>query len=423
MEENTKLPFIYDFARSFGRRVMGQPGWATVAVNGKYGIIDLKGKYIVPPNYDFASEINNGYFMVQKDAKWGVFNEFSKLVIPLEYDYIYPQVSLVKTIAAVKNKKWGVLKADNSILVPFEYDLIAPDYYGYGDYNAYKDGGSMKINPDGKIVKKGEEEFKYNSDFKFKITSLDNVGVGLKTKGGEVLLPNEYDDIDESKNNLPYYEVSKDDKVGLYKANSREWILPMKHDGLFMANETILCAETYVDDEKSTYQYLDLKGKPLFDVVYDEASYFNFTSQNFAVVKKGKYYGVIDQNGKIILPFDLLEKPDFNLQNFLIIHKTTGFGVLRSDLSTIVPALYAQTTYSYEGKQTNPFADWRNEDYFIVLDNKSITHGILKKDGTFALPLGKYSLSIIWADRKKKVKQYFANVEDKEGKRGLWNVN
>lgn len=421
----TILPFLYDHAESFGRRLEGQPGWATVAINGRYGIIDLKGKIIIPAIYDYADEINSGFFMVQKDGMWGVYDETGKITVPVTYDYIYPQVSMVKTMAAVKGKKWGVIKADNTVVVPFEYALITTDFYGRGNFTGYKNDGSVLIDPDGKVFNKTEEAFVYSDDLKYKLTNVKEEQYGLRNKKNEVLLPTEYRTVRQLELNFPYFEVAKDDESGLFNADTKEWILPFEFESIYMADKNTFFSSTYVSDEKSTYKYYDLRGKQLFNKEFDEADAFSFTPNNYALVKQGKYWGAIDKTGKTVLPFDLLEKPVFGYDKNIVISKSSGFGVLDEKLSVIIPPKYVATTRNGDLKADNPFNNWKDEKYFVVIEVGNTGHGIIKKDGTMAVQFGKYERisSLLYKVQLGKDKYYLAEVEVAGDKKGVLNIN
>lgn len=422
--EKSIIPFQFDYAESFGRRKVGDPGWATVAIKGQYGIIDQKGKFIIPAIYDFASEINNGFFMVQKNGLWGVIDKTGKITVPVSYDYIYPQVSVVKTMAAVKNKNWGVIKVDNTVLVPFEYGLITAEYYGTGEYTAYKAGGSVKINPDGKIFNKTDETFVYTVDLKYKLTNTSDRKFGLKNTKNEVILPTEYFRVRQLEEDYPYFEVIKDENSGLFNAATKEWILPFEFESIYMADKDILMASTYVTDEKSSYKYYDLKGKSLFNKTFDEADAFSFSLHKYALVMQGKYWGAIDKTGKTVLPFDLVEKPDFGFEKQVIIHKSSGFGVLNDNLGVVLPAKYMSTTLNGDFKIDNPFREWKNDPFFIVMEVGGNTqHGIIKKDGTMAVPFGKYERTdLLYNIDIDNVKNYYTQITIGD-KVGVLNVS
>jgi hypothetical protein len=47
-------------------------GYASVKMDGKYGLIDNTGNVIVPIEYDTEVRFHEGLAVVRKDGKWGV---------------------------------------------------------------------------------------------------------------------------------------------------------------------------------------------------------------------------------------------------------------------------------------------------------------------------------------------------------------
>jgi hypothetical protein len=53
-----------------------------------YGYIDKKGKYVISPQFDDASDFHNGYARIKVGNKWGIINKKGKFVISPTYDYL-----------------------------------------------------------------------------------------------------------------------------------------------------------------------------------------------------------------------------------------------------------------------------------------------------------------------------------------------
>lgn len=41
---------------------------------GKYGVIDVKGNYLIPAVYDTMDDLFNGWYEVSKGGRWGYVN-------------------------------------------------------------------------------------------------------------------------------------------------------------------------------------------------------------------------------------------------------------------------------------------------------------------------------------------------------------
>lgn len=61
-------------------------GTIVVAKNGKYGVIDTKGKTVVPLKYEELNDFSEGMASFRKGEKWGFIDKTGKEVIPAIYD-------------------------------------------------------------------------------------------------------------------------------------------------------------------------------------------------------------------------------------------------------------------------------------------------------------------------------------------------
>jgi hypothetical protein len=105
--------------------------------NGRYGLVDTKNKWVVPPEYKFIGEFSDGLFSVRKDNKSGFMDENGKIVIDFKFDVVsgrfFNGAALVKV-----NDLYGLIdKKGNYIIEPKFQDcyansanLIAVEYNG-----------------------------------------------------------------------------------------------------------------------------------------------------------------------------------------------------------------------------------------------------------------------------------------------------
>ena len=62
---------------------------ALVMKDGKYGFIDDKGNYILPPKFDDARGFSiEGYAPVKGNGKWGFLDHTGAIVVPLQFDAV-----------------------------------------------------------------------------------------------------------------------------------------------------------------------------------------------------------------------------------------------------------------------------------------------------------------------------------------------
>lgn len=98
---------------------------------GRFGVIDKNGKFVIPALYSQIHQFSEGYVPVakfvednlQKNQRFGLVDEDNKLIIPFEYDNLH----LVRDgrLWAKKDGKWGLIDMDQSILANFTIDAIS----------------------------------------------------------------------------------------------------------------------------------------------------------------------------------------------------------------------------------------------------------------------------------------------------------
>jgi hypothetical protein len=140
---------FYDVANAF------TDGYAMVGKNGKYGIINRKGKTILPIEYDNSGYRSMEYVfcenlaMVEKDGKYGFVNKSGKIVIPIIYKSA--QHCTEGLIPVQKGAMWGFIDKEGRQVSQFVYD--AASYFEYGRAEVVFEGNTYKINTDGICVK------------------------------------------------------------------------------------------------------------------------------------------------------------------------------------------------------------------------------------------------------------------------------
>lgn len=99
-------------------------GLYKIQQNGKWGIVNRAGKFIVPCQYDYIGEFKkNGLCQVKIGKHYGYINEQGNIQIPVEYDHIYSFENGVTV--ANKDGYYGIIDEHNNIIHPF--DLNYPD--------------------------------------------------------------------------------------------------------------------------------------------------------------------------------------------------------------------------------------------------------------------------------------------------------
>ncbi len=122
IDEKGKLPFndTFDIAAGFknGTAVVGK----LVKKAHRYGIIDKKGRYIIPCIYDAISNFsNNGIAIVQINGRLGFINKLNQLIIPNIYDDVLGWSDGKNILYRVKkNDEWGYINKSGKRVLWFK---------------------------------------------------------------------------------------------------------------------------------------------------------------------------------------------------------------------------------------------------------------------------------------------------------------
>lgn len=320
--------------------------------NDKYGVIDTKGNKIIETKYDDVKIPNpqKDVFICYENDKTKVINEKGKEIY-LEYENIEP------------------LRLKN-ILSDLMYEKITLKYskngkYGIIDINGKKVTNAIYDEIDTLQTKEGELLVKKDNKY------------GIINIKGTTLVKPQYDKIEadkfyEAENGYKNagYIVSRTTEEGYrygYVNLAGKEILEVKYNDLYRITEInsddvyIICAEN------GKYGLLK-NNKKIIDNEYQ--SLFYNESNNTITALKGKNYGVISIDGKIIVPFEYeqiditgdyiyAKKTDGNVKIFDATGKETNMSenaavinVENTDYKIHIDTLDDKTTYSiYKNEQ------------------------------------------------------------------------
>jgi hypothetical protein len=126
----------------------GGMGWNE---GGKYGLIDTKGRVVLPVEYDEIinfDEEDRSRWMVKKDSVWGLIDDKAKIIVPPQYD----KLNYFRGYAYVeKNKQSGMLDKNGKVIISLKYDSIFR--ISKDSIQVFKSGTSILMNAKGKVIK------------------------------------------------------------------------------------------------------------------------------------------------------------------------------------------------------------------------------------------------------------------------------
>lgn len=341
--------------------------------NGKYGLINMEGKLLVPTEYDnieTISKIENTYKLT-KDGKVGIANSDGRLVIEPQYIDIDVLGKDNKSGFIVKNEsnKYGIVSYSNTAILPINYDSVEK-IYGNNCYVVTVAGKQKLVNKDGAdVLTTGFEKIsQILNGQENEVIFINANKYGIMKLTGETTLEAQYDYLEETKTDI--FIAKQGDKYGIinsakeekipfsYKSisyNSKADIYVLEDDNY---NNTILngnletkltgmlielneikgyiklkSGENYkyynlkfeekqesevfpnrtlfITKQDGKYGFADKEGKIVVECIYDDAVEQN--DYGFAAIKKDGKWGSIDLKGVVI------QEPTYNLDNYLLI--------------------------------------------------------------------------------------------------------
>lgn len=378
-----------------------EDGFASVKLNGKWGIMNNLASLITEIKYDgflFEEQKSNqplfycGFTRVVLNGKWGFIDKNGNEVIKPKYQYIR---NFSEDIAAVnQGDKWAFIDKNGNEITLFKY---IGNYGVYGeDLGLYFSEGMAKVrvgNKYGFINIFGEEviPLKYEdaSNFEGGLAKVVlNDLVGYIDKDGLEVIPHKYSKILSGDFQYGYARVSSSQGFGFIDKIGNE-IIPLKYptygfilkSGLFCLGKTLepivlnkngikeLCygivdrnntiilpfiyqniAECFKMDLlvvklNDKYGLIDFSGKEITPVKYDRIMSF---SENIATVKLNDKWGYINENGRIIANIRYDKTDDF-INGCARVMINNKYGVINIDGEEFVTLKYDDINEFSEG--------------------------------------------------------------------------
>ncbi len=214
------------------------------SITGLYGLINQNGKEIIPFKYKYSFYFVNGLAIVHTDSGEGVIDNNGNEVIQPMYKKIFRQEIKDKILLADKN-------------------------------------------------------FSYQKSTYF--TAEKDEKWGLFDSTGALIIPFEYGFISKPYNDQHFLkgwiqtsdlQRDKSGKINIYF----NVIIPPNYNGINIYDDFLTVSKRVGSDY--TYQLLNLDGKPISEIIYDQMDFTN----GYFIVKKDKQEGIMNIDGKILVP-------------------------------------------------------------------------------------------------------------------------
>lgn len=344
-----------------------------VKKDGKYGLINLKGKNVLNCEYDEVYTLKGikNSLIVKKNEKVGLVDNNGRVVIETIYTEIKPLGTEALDGYIVKNEegKYGVIGAGKEQKLESKYENIEP-VVGSNLFVITEGGKQKLINSKGTIILENgfDKIIQILKDSKEVIFVKDNL-YGIMTTEGIVTIPNTYNHLKQiengyivakqderygiidNQNNVKVYfnytSISYNKELGIYIAEDTDFKssiidknFEVKLIGILSElNPDLKYIKMYVNDEykyygldfeetqntevlkgntlflskkDEKYGYINSKGEVVVNHIYDDA-----TEQNkfgYSAVQKNGKWGAIDRKGQVVI------EPTYELDNNIIIN-------------------------------------------------------------------------------------------------------
>lgn len=321
--------------------------------DGKWGVINSKGKEIVPLNNDEMVTIPNSakdIFIIVKDANYADGNYSTKVVnkenkeILVDYEHV----------EAIQNSSNSKIWYEDDVLT-----YMQDGKYGLIDFN-------------GKKLLDAEYDKIYALPGIEKSVVIEKDGkVGLVTIGKILLAPEylEIKSLNKTDSSLGYIVKDSNNKYGVIDGTKKQ-ILECKYDDI----EQVSGNNLYVVKEYGKFKVIDIDGNTKFDNDYDEI--LNINGDNIIVKKDGKC-GVVDSNGdeKVPTEYDTLTVA---FDKNYIASKNGKFGIVNLSNEKVVDFKYINMYYRpeanfVEAEKESYKTDIINNNYDVVLEDVIIS--------------------------------------------------
>jgi len=193
-----------------------------------YGVEDSLRNVVVPAKYDrvWIGYKENGV-RVKLNGKWGMINLDGKEVIPIKYKAFKGVNFKNINVTLDFNNKYGVIDNSGNIIIPFDYDDLT--FTLKLNYVFSKNSNLVGlINDKNEVLIKNEyEKLKRKVGY---YGGLKNGKWSLVTRSGKLIFKDQYESITTISNTL--LKIQKDGKFGLYNSVSQDEIVPPIYDEL-----------------------------------------------------------------------------------------------------------------------------------------------------------------------------------------------
>ncbi|HWV69492.1 WG repeat-containing protein [Chitinophaga sp.] len=288
--------------------------WKTYLVlrrDGKMTYADTYGKLLLPMQFEDAGILDNENFDVKTGGKWGIYSTAeNKLLIPAMYesfDYCGGCGSKGDYLFAQKDGKWGIIDFNNKVLIPFAYEH--EHFFMRSDNwvtSLKKNGQDVTISLGDKKEYAAPEYTDMTITNNGSLRARKNGKYGLIGEDGTQIADFIYDDISDAYDEQgygPYLRISQNGKTGILRKDGKV-IIPPVYEG-----DVVAAGEYFIIPVDGNYNITDSTGKKLLPKNYTDITLMDkrFSTLLFKLKQKALYGFYNAATRKVVEPafFDI----------------------------------------------------------------------------------------------------------------------
>lgn len=320
IHQNEIVPIIYDELDLYSE------GLAAAKIKGKYGFLDRKGKEVIAFQFDQVDGFNSlGLTLVKKKSNYGLINKKGVTIVPFDFQEIIVLES-VKLIAVCKNNKWAFYSILGKQMSDFGYDEI-------------------KFTQSSLVFVRKEGEVGY----------LDS-NLAVKIPFGKYHFATNF-----NKNDLAI--VSLNNRYGVVNLKDIQ-IIRTQFDSIGYLQEEYGESDSFVGFKKNSLTLFDKKGNVLIDKVKDYFKDYSKIDNKIKLIYRVKgltgLSGVIDGEGKILIPLIYQEIERFEGLNKTVVKNNGKYGLIDSKNKIVLPI------------ENEYVSSYKDEKYYIIKKNEKV---------------------------------------------------
>jgi hypothetical protein len=269
---------------------------ARIKEDGKFGLIDSTGQTIIAPKYDEMYVLDRTIFGCTKNGLQGLINSDGAVLIPPKYNNMFRLDS--NRMKVQTETGWGIVDYQGGEIIPTIYkslNIAFKDIYAASTDNdslyLIKESGEILYASSGQFI---QERFSSKLSESVIVIESNTDGLrGLINKKGEILLAPYYDDI-YLIDGMGLAEVTKDNLRGLIDTFGNEIVPPLYDRRFFLTKHVSLL------ERRNQYGLFLGHKKSYIPPIYDAIGLPD--AKSWVTVKKGNYWGWVDEAGKEVIP-------------------------------------------------------------------------------------------------------------------------